>query len=155
MVVPLSFLAAAMLSASAADAEVEASAARAAVYRILMKSGFRVNRMPPACYCLAVQRLDGAGRQTAHDPPAEAMPAAMAGGPRLEPYSRCREACVVLYTSDVSWVDDSIAHVRGGLLTIHSKHRLRIRPRPDVRTFTVEEQPDGWVVVDWRMEETP
>jgi hypothetical protein len=37
------------------------------------------------------------------------------------------------------WVDDSIAKVRGGFLTIYSRLRLKgTPPRPDARLFTVE-----------------
>jgi hypothetical protein len=91
------------------------------------------------------------------DPPASAIPPSTPTGPRVEPYSHCREACVVLYTSDVTWVDDSIAKVRGGFLSIHSKLRLKgMPPRPDARTFTVEEQPGrGWVVIRSETEAAP
>ena len=142
---------------SAADEETEAAAARAAVYGLLMKSGYLVNRTAAKCYCLAVRRVDDEGAVTIEDPPAAAVPASTATGPRVEPYSRCREACVVLYTSDVSWVDDSIARLRGGLLTIHSRLPVRgTRPRPDARLFTVEEQPDrGWVVIRSEREPAP
>src|SRR6266540_5669451 len=88
----------------AADEETEAAAARAAVYGLLMNSGFLVNRAAPKCYCLAVRRVGDEGAVTIEDPPAAAVPASRPTRPRVEPYSRCREACVVLYTSDVSWV---------------------------------------------------
>jgi hypothetical protein len=141
----------------AADAETEAAAARAAVYALLMKSGFLVNRAAPKCYCLAVQRLDDSGAATIEDPPAAAFPKSAETGPRVEAYSHCREACVVLYTSDLSWVDDSIATLRGGLLAIHSRLPLRgTRPRPDAQLFTVEEQPGrGWVVIRSERERVP
>jgi len=133
----------------AADEETEAAAARAAVYGLLMKSGYRVNRAAAKCYCFGVRRLDPAGAVTIEDPPAAAIPAATPTGPRIEPYSQCREACVVLYTSDLDWLDDSIARVRGGFLNIHSRLPLKgTPPRPDARMFTVEEQPGrGWVVI--------
>jgi hypothetical protein len=141
----------------AADEETEAAAARAAVYGLLMKSGYLVNRTAAKCYCLAVRRMEDEGAVTIEDPPAAAVPASSAIGPRIEPYSRCREACIVLYTSDVTWVDDSIAKLRGGLLAIHSRLPLRgMRPRPDARLFTVEEQPDrGWVVIRSEKEPAP
>jgi len=141
----------------AADEEIEAAAARAAVYAFLMKSGFLVNRAPAKCYCLAVRRADDEGAVTIQDPPPAAIPAPTATGPRVESYSRCREACVVLYTGDLDWVDDSIAKLRGGLLAIHSRLPLRgTRPRPDARLFTVEEQPDrGWVVIRSERESAP
>lgn len=151
-------LALAMVSPGrAADEETEAAAARAAVYGLLMTSGFLVNRAPAKCYCLAVRRVYDEGAVTIEDPPAAAVPASTATGPRVEPYSRCREACVVLYTSDLRWVDDSIAKLRGGLLAIHSRLPLRAtRPRPDARLFTVEEQPDrGWVVIRSEREPAP
>src|SRR4029453_10188260 len=107
----------------AADEETEAAAARAAVYGVLMKSGYRVNRAAAKCYCLGVRGLDLAGAVTMEDPPAAAMPAAAPAGSRGEVYSQCREACVVLYTSDLGWVDDSIARARGGFLRIHSRLR--------------------------------
>jgi hypothetical protein len=54
-------------------------------------------------------------------------------------------------------VDDSIAKVTGGLLTIYSRHRLKgTPPRPDARPFTVEEQPErGWVVIRSEAEPAP
>ena len=141
----------------AADEETEAAAARAAVYGLLMKSGYLVNRAAAKCFCLAVRRIEDEGAVTIEDPPAAAVPASSATGPRVEPYSRCREACVVLYTGDLDWVDDSIARVRGGLLAIHSRLPLRgTPPRPDARLFTVEEQPDrGWVVIRSEREPAP
>jgi hypothetical protein len=143
--------------APAADEEKEAAAARAAVYALLMKSGYLVNRAAAKCYCLGVRSVDDAGAVTIADPPAAAIPASTPTGPRVEPYSQCREACVVLYTSDLTWVDDSIANVRGGLLTIYSRLRLKgTPPRPDARMFTVEEQPGrGWVVIRSNAEPMP
>jgi hypothetical protein len=145
------------LAVRAADEDTEAAAARAAVYGLLMKSGYLVNRAAAKCYCLGVRTLDDAGAVTIEDPPAAAMPAATAAGPRVEPYSQCREACVVLYTSDLTWVDDSIAKVRGGFLNIHSRLRLKgTPPRPDARMYTVEEQPGrGWVVIRSETEAAP
>jgi hypothetical protein len=141
----------------AADEEAEAAAARSAVYSLLMKSGYRVNRAAAKCYCLGVRGLDLAGAATIDDPPAAAIPAPAPAGPRVEVYSQCREACVVLYTSDLDWVDDSIARVRGGFLRIHSRLPLKgTPPRPDARTFTVEEQPGrGWVVIRSEIEVAP
>jgi hypothetical protein len=139
------------------DEATEAAAARAAVYGLLMKSGYLVNRAPAKCYCVGVRNLDDAGAVTIADPPAAAIPASTPSGPRVEPYSRCREACVVLYTSDLTWVDDSIAKVRGGFQGIHSRLRLKgTPPRPDARTFTVEEQPGhAWVVIRSQTEAAP
>ena len=135
--VPLLALAS-LLPARAADEEAEAAAARAAVYALLMKSGYLVNRAPAKCYCLGVRNAGGAGAVAIDDPPAAALPSSNPTGPRVEPYSRCREACVVLYTSDLTWVDDSIAKVRGGFLGIHSRLRLKgTPPRPDARMCTV------------------
>jgi len=141
----------------AADEETEAAAARAAVYALLMKSGYLVNRTAPKCYCLAVRRAADDGAVTIEDPPRAAVPAPTATGPRIEPYSHCLEACIVLYTGDLDWVDDSIARLKGGLLAIHSRLPLRgTRPRPDARLFTVEEQPDrGWVVIRSERELAP
>lgn len=156
-IVAVTFLVLMVSPIGAADADTEAAAARAAVYGLLMKSGFMVNRAAPKCYCLAIRRLDDEGAATIDDPPPAAFPEPLATGPRLEPYSRCREACVVLYTADLHWVDDSIAKVRGGLLAIHSRLPLRgTRPRADARTFTVEEQPGrGWVVIRSHLEPAP
>src|SRR5262249_22208078 len=123
-------------------------AVRAAVYRLLLASGYTVNHAAPACYCLAVRRLDDKGRPKFVDPAPEAFPAPRADGPHLQPYAECREACLVLYTSDVEWDESSTATVVGGLLGIHSRHLLAARPRPDATRFTVEEQPGrGWVVI--------
>ena len=143
--------------ARAADEETEAAAARAAVYGLLMKSGYLVNRAAAKCYCLAVRRLDDAGAIVVEDPLPAAVPVAAAAEPRVEVYSRCREACVVLYTADLEWVDDSIAKVQGGFLRIYSRHRLRgTPPPPDARRFTVEEQPGrGWVVIRSETERAP
>jgi hypothetical protein len=143
--------------AGADDEEAEAAAARAAVYRLLMKSGYLVNRAAAKCYCLAVQRLDDAGAIALEDPPAAAVPSSTATDVRVEVYSQCREACVVLYTADLAWVDDSIAKVSGGFLKIYSRHRLRgTPPRPDARRFTVEEQAErGWVVIRSETEPAP
>jgi hypothetical protein len=140
----------------AADEETEAAAARAAVYGLLMKSGYLVNRTAAKCYCLGVRHVD-AGAVTIEDPPAAAIPASPPTGPRVEPYSQCREACVVLYTSDLTWVDDSMAKTRGGFLTIYSRLPLKgTPPRPDARMFTVEEQPGrGWVVIRSEKESAP
>jgi hypothetical protein len=141
----------------AADEETEAAAARAAVYGLLMKSGYLVNRAAAKCYCLGVRTVDDAGAVAIGDPPASVVPPSTPAGPRVEPYSHCREACVVLYTSNLTWVDDSIAKVRGGFLGIHSRLRLKgTPPRPDARTFTVEEQPErGWVVIRSETEAAP
>jgi hypothetical protein len=143
--------------ARAADEETEAAAARAAVYGLLMKSGYLVNRAAAKCYCLGVRSMDEAGAVAIEDPPAAAIPAVPPTGPRVEPYSHCREACVVLYTSDLTWVDDSMAKVGGGFLSIHSRLRLKgTPPRPDARRFTVEEQPGrGWVVIRSETEAAP
>ena len=148
---------ASLLPARAADEETEAAAARAAVYGLLMKSGYLVNRAAAKCYCLGVRDVDDTGAVRIEDPPAAAIPASPPTGPRVEPYSQCREACVVLYTSDLSWVDDSIARVRGGFLTIYTRLRLKgTPPRPDARLFTVEEQPGrGWVVIRSSPEPAP
>jgi len=157
-VVAVSLLAlAAVLPVSAADEATEAAAARAAVYGLLMKSGYLVNRAPAKCYCLGVRGADDTGAIRIDDPPAAAIPASTPTGPRVEPYSQCREACVVLYTSDLTWVDDSIAKVRGGFLAIYSRLRLKgTPPRPDARMFTVEEQPgSGWVVIRSETEAAP
>src|SRR5258708_32795505 len=84
-------LALAMVSPGrAADEETEAAAARAAVYGLLMTSGFLVNRAPAKCYCLAVRRVDDAGAVTIEDPSAGAAPAAAGDGPPGQPRSRCR-----------------------------------------------------------------
>ena len=141
----------------AADEKTEAAAARAAVYGLLMKSGYLVNRAAAKCYCLGVRGADDTGAPIIEDPPAAAIPASTPTGTRVEPYSRCREACVVLYTSDLTWVDDSIARVRGGFLRIHSRLQLKgTPPRADARTFTVEEQPGrGWVVIRSETDATP
>jgi len=121
-----------------------------------MKSGYLVNRAAPKCYCLGVCNVDDAGTVAVEDPPAAAIPPSTPSGPRVESYSHCHEACVVLYTGDLSWVDDSIAKVRGGFLKIHSRLRLKgTPPRPDARLFTVEEQPGGWVVIRSETEAGP
>src|SRR4029079_16861221 len=114
-------------------------------------------RAAAKCYCLAVRRGDDAGAIVVEDPPPPAVPVSAAAEPRVEVYSHCREACVVLYTADVAWVDDSIAKVRGGFLRIYSRHRLRgTPPPPDARRFTVEEQAErGWVVIRSEAEPAP
>ena len=119
--------------------------------------GVLVNRAAAKCYCLGVRTVDDGGAVAVEDPPAAAIPASTPAGPRIEPYTHCREACVVLYTSDVTWVDDSIAKVRGGFLSIHSKLRLKgMPPRPDARMFTVEEQTGrSWVVIRSETEAAP
>ncbi len=123
-------------------------AARAAVYRLLLASGYTVNRSAPACFCLAVRGLDGEGRPRITDPPPTAFPERRGDGPRIRAYSECREACLILYTSDVVWDESSTATVVGGLFGIHSRHLLTARPRPDATRFMVEEQPGrGWVVI--------
>jgi hypothetical protein len=90
------------LPARAADEETEAAAARAAVYGLLMKSGYLVNRAPAKCYCLGVRDAGRHRRGRIDDPPRPRIPASTPTGPRVEPYSQCREACVVLYTSDLT-----------------------------------------------------
>jgi hypothetical protein len=143
--------------ARADDEETEAAAARAAVYGHLMKSGYLLNRAAAKCYCLGVRQVDDAGAVTIADPPAAAVPSPSAPGTRIETYSHCREACVVLYTGELEWVDDSIAKVRGGFLAIYTHLRLKgPPPRPDARMFTVEEHPGPkWVVIRAEVEAAP
>src|SRR5258707_14332497 len=86
-------LALAMVSPGrAADEETEAAAARAAVYGLLMTSGFLVNRAPAKCYCLAVRRVDDEGAVTIEDPLAAPGAGAAGGRPPGGPPARRREA---------------------------------------------------------------
>ena len=64
----------------AADEATEAAAARAAVYALLMKSGYLVNRAPARCYCLGVRGADDTGAVRIDDPPSAAVPASTPAG---------------------------------------------------------------------------